>query len=349
MVGVAATAVAVGFAPHLAKDGPLLVRAATLVLGAAGAGLTVGGTVAATRGRPPAHRIAVGAAVAVVTALVMFVVGPAVAATNVPRPEIGATPSSMGLAYESVTLLTTDDGVRLAGWYMPSTNRAAVVLLHGAGSTRSDVLDEAAVLARARVRCPDDRRPRSRRQRRAGDGLRLARRRRHRRRHRATSPTARTSTGERIGVVGMSMGGEEALGATATNELIRAVVAEGATARSAGRRGVAVRPVRRPRAGAGTARTAPGLRHRRPHRRVGSHLDPGRRRGVRRHPLPAHHRRQRRRRGPRRRLRRRGCARPGRDLDRPGRRAHRRAPGRPRRMDRSGRHVPDRHVAGSDG
>ena len=43
--------------------------------------------------------------------------------------------------------MTTDDGVRLAGWYVTSTNRAAVVLLHGAGSTRSDVLDEAAVLA----------------------------------------------------------------------------------------------------------------------------------------------------------------------------------------------------------
>jgi dienelactone hydrolase len=38
---------------------------------------------------------------------------------------------------------------------------------------------------------------------------------------------------KRLGVVGMSMGGEEALGASTTNELIRAVVAEGATARSA--------------------------------------------------------------------------------------------------------------------
>lgn len=38
----------------------------------------------------------------------------------------------------------------------------------------------------------------------------------------------------RIGVVGMSMGGEEAIGAAASNPLIRAVVAEGATARSAG-------------------------------------------------------------------------------------------------------------------
>ena len=79
--------------------------------------------------------------------LVTFVVGPAVAATNVPRPEIGATPASAGLAYQDVTL-TTADGVRLAGWYVPSSNGAAVVLRHGAGSTRSNVLPEAEVLAR---------------------------------------------------------------------------------------------------------------------------------------------------------------------------------------------------------
>jgi dienelactone hydrolase len=38
----------------------------------------------------------------------------------------------------------------------------------------------------------------------------------------------------RIAVVGLSMGGEEAIGATAEDDRIRAVVAEGATARSAG-------------------------------------------------------------------------------------------------------------------
>jgi dienelactone hydrolase len=38
---------------------------------------------------------------------------------------------------------------------------------------------------------------------------------------------------DRIGVVGMSMGGEEALGASRANASIRAVVAEGATARTA--------------------------------------------------------------------------------------------------------------------
>jgi uncharacterized protein len=37
----------------------------------------------------------------------------------------------------------------------------------------------------------------------------------------------------RIGAVGVSMGGEEAIGASGSNELIRAVVAEGASARNA--------------------------------------------------------------------------------------------------------------------
>ena len=84
----------------------------------------------------------------IATAVVVMVVGPAVAATNVSRPELGATPERVGLDYQDVTL-ETSDGVSLAAWYVPSANRAAIVLLHGAGSTRSNVLDQAAVLAEA--------------------------------------------------------------------------------------------------------------------------------------------------------------------------------------------------------
>ena len=42
----------------------------------------------------------------------------------------------------------TADGVRLSAWYIPPRNGAAVVLLPGAGSTRTAVLGQAAVLAR---------------------------------------------------------------------------------------------------------------------------------------------------------------------------------------------------------
>jgi dipeptidyl aminopeptidase/acylaminoacyl peptidase len=44
--------------------------------------------------------------------------------------------------------LRTADGVRLSAWYVPPRNGAAVVLLPGAGSTRTAVLGQAAVLAR---------------------------------------------------------------------------------------------------------------------------------------------------------------------------------------------------------
>jgi dienelactone hydrolase len=58
----------------------------------------------------------------------------------------GITPLDRGLAYEDVTL-TTNDGLSLKGWYLPSHNRAAVILLHGYGGNRLEVLERAALLA----------------------------------------------------------------------------------------------------------------------------------------------------------------------------------------------------------
>jgi pimeloyl-ACP methyl ester carboxylesterase len=164
--------------------------------------------------------------------VVTFVVAPAVAVTNVPRPGIGADPADRGLDFESVSV-TTEDGVALAGWYVTSANRAGIVLLHGAGSTRSDVLDEAVVIARhgfgilmLDARGHGDSAGRAMDFGWHGDADVMA----------ATAYLAERADVDpnRIGVVGMSMGGEEALGATATDDLIRAVVAEGATARTAG-------------------------------------------------------------------------------------------------------------------
>jgi uncharacterized protein len=230
--GVVVLAVGVGFMPYVVKDGRSVEAVAGMVAVVAGVVLAVGGTVLAARGRRAIRRIAAGAGTVILAVVVTFVVGPAVAATNVPRAEVGATPVSKGLFYESVTV-TSDDGVRLAGWYLASTNHAAVVLLHGAGSTRSGVLDEAAVLAAH------------------GFGVLMIDARGHGDSggramdfgwHGDADIAAATGfladrpevDSHRIGVVGMSMGGEEAVGASATNQLIRAVVAEGATARSAG-------------------------------------------------------------------------------------------------------------------
>ncbi|NTX37403.1 alpha/beta fold hydrolase [Myxococcus sp. CA033] len=42
--------------------------------------------------------------------------------------------------------LFTEDGLELRGWYVPSRNRAAVVMAHGLSQTRADLLPEARIL-----------------------------------------------------------------------------------------------------------------------------------------------------------------------------------------------------------
>jgi uncharacterized protein len=231
VVGVGWIVVAAGFAPHLVRTGATGVRAATAILAVVGLGLTIGGTVLATRGRGRLRRLGSSMAVLAAMSLVAFVVSPPVAATNVPRPPIGATPASVGLAYADVSLRTVDH-VTLAGWYVPSTNGAALVLLHGAGSTRSDVVAHAAVLARhgfgvlmVDARGHGDSGGRAMDFGWQGDADIAAA---------IDFLTDRSDvSSDRIGVVGLSMGGEEAIGASGSNQLIRAVVAEGATARRA--------------------------------------------------------------------------------------------------------------------
>jgi fermentation-respiration switch protein FrsA (DUF1100 family) len=230
-VGAVVFAIGAGLLPFVAKD-TLSIGAVTGVVALlAGVAAVVAGTVARTRGRTPIRRVVSAVGSIVVVVVVAFVVGPAVAATNVPRPAVGANPESRGLAYSSVTV-TTADGVDLAAWYLPSSNGAALVLLHGAGSTRSNVLDEAAVLATN------------------GFGVLMIDARGHGESggramdfgwHGDADIAAATAflaerddvDPRRIGVVGSSMGGEEAIGASGSNVLISAVVAEGATARTA--------------------------------------------------------------------------------------------------------------------
>jgi len=172
----------------------------------------------------------------VTTYLATWTVGQGVVASLSARPELGArTPADIGLVYDEVALRTSDD-VELAAWWVAPRNGAAVVVLHGAGSTRTAALDQAGVVARA------------------GYGVLLVDARGHgesagrgmdlgwwgERDVAAAVDFLRARPGvapDRIGLLGLSMGGEEAIGAAGVDDRVRAVVAEGATNRVADDKG----------------------------------------------------------------------------------------------------------------
>ena len=143
-------------------------------------------------------------------------------------PNTGAvccvTPADHGLAYEDVTL--TDGEISLAGWYIPSQNGAAVILLHGYDASRKQMLSRAVMLAEA------------------GYGVLLYDMRGH-----GESSAVMRSLGwadvadvqtavswltqqpdidpARIGIFGFSVGGQVALRAAAELDGLQAVVADG--------------------------------------------------------------------------------------------------------------------------
>ena len=138
---------------------------------------------------------------------------------------------SAAAIYRDVSL-TTEDGVVLSAWWVPSAHGAAVVLLHGSGENRSATLGAAAVLVRhgygvllLDARGHGDS---------SGSGMDLG--------WYGDSDVGaavsfmradRSVDASRIAVLGLSMGGEEAIGAAAAHPEIRAVVAEGAGSRTA--------------------------------------------------------------------------------------------------------------------
>lgn len=215
--------------PH-AMAQPSVVAAAGIVALMSGLALVAAAVATLWRGH---RRLARAAIVAAALLLIQFLLWPmsmAVFATNrAPRPLPDRTPADVGLDHLDVTLVA-HDGTRLAAWYVPSTNGAAIVLLHGSGSTRADVLAHARVLAAH------------------GYGVLMV----DARGHGASdghamdfgwygdadiapavdhlSRAADVRDG-RIAVVGLSMGGEEAIGAAAATPRISAVVAEGVTGR----------------------------------------------------------------------------------------------------------------------
>lgn len=86
--------------------------------------------------------IAVVAAVVLVPTVVVPV-GVAIGQTHLYRTPIGSPPSD---AYRTVTF-ESSDGLDLAGWYFPSRNGAAVVVVASAGGDRTRTTDHAELLA----------------------------------------------------------------------------------------------------------------------------------------------------------------------------------------------------------
>jgi fermentation-respiration switch protein FrsA (DUF1100 family) len=67
---------------------------------------------------------------------------------HAPRTFVGEiTPEEYGLTYEEVTFAGCT-GAKLVGWYILSQNGAALILTHGHGGNRGQMLDHAVVLAR---------------------------------------------------------------------------------------------------------------------------------------------------------------------------------------------------------
>jgi uncharacterized protein len=217
-------------AGHVLKSGASPVAVAGLIVLVTGVALVASGAWLLIRRARPWRRLWALPTAAVLILFVWVPVSLALYATNVPSTTLGAdSPADRGLAYVDVEVMT-DDAVVLAGWYVPSRNGAAVVLLHGSGSTRSNVLDHAVVLAGH------------------GYGVLLVDTRGHGQsggrpldfgwygeldvKAAVTSLVKQAEVDpDRIGVIGVSMGGEQALTAAAADERIRVVVAEGVTGR----------------------------------------------------------------------------------------------------------------------
>jgi pimeloyl-ACP methyl ester carboxylesterase len=65
------------------------------------------------------------------------------------RRALSVSASSTGLPGLETVAFSDREGVVLRGWYVPSRNRAGIILLHGAGGDRTELLPEARHLASA--------------------------------------------------------------------------------------------------------------------------------------------------------------------------------------------------------
>ena len=160
--------------------------------------------------------------------IIQIIVGPVMSAYLFVRPPrlraTFRTPRDWDAPYRDVTF-AGGDGVTMAGWYIPSTNGAAVILLHGHGGNRLAVAFHAEALVRAgygvlmydlRAHGDSDGRTFSR-GREAIDDVAGA----------VAFVSRQPDVDGRIGVLGVSVGGMLAIQAAGRTQAIRAVAADG--------------------------------------------------------------------------------------------------------------------------
>ncbi|MBE2197673.1 MAG: alpha/beta fold hydrolase [Anaerolinea sp.] len=134
------------------------------------------------------------------------------------------TPSDWGFLYEDV-VLTADDGVRLYGWYIPSQNDTAVILLHGYGGDRFGSSAYARMLAAQGygVLMYDQRATGESEGKQLTYGWLDIADVNHAVRYVQNRPDVNP---QKIGVMGCSMGAEIAIASAAQNDSIQAVIAD---------------------------------------------------------------------------------------------------------------------------
>jgi pimeloyl-ACP methyl ester carboxylesterase len=164
---------------------------------------------------------------ALIIAMLLYLGLPAAAGVYAVLPHraaVGVLPEG----FEQVHL-TTPDGIGLAAWYRAPSNGAAIILFHGAGSSRESLRGYAAMLAQhgygvlaVDLRGHGESQGRTNRlgwqgSRDAGTAVAFLR--------------ARPEVAA-IGALGISLGGEVLLGAAAEYPSLQAIVADGASRRS---------------------------------------------------------------------------------------------------------------------
>ena len=156
---------------------------------------------------------------------VLLPLGIAIYAASSASAEVGPPPDG----FTELTL-TTADNVPLAAWYSPTKNGAAVVLIHGSGSSRESIREHALTLAQNGfgVLAFDGRgagESSGRSNRYGWNGTRDV--------GAAVDYLAAQPDVQAIGGWGISLGGEMLLGAAGTYPQLAAIVADGATERCA--------------------------------------------------------------------------------------------------------------------